>query len=208
MGIKEQGLLEYLEDNTRYADLMNGTIFHGKQVVKAEYLRDVQRKKRVFYRGKIREQNPDNLQKRNSSKDSDTKLMYLERERDMLRFHNKAGERFLLACEAQSRADYKMPVRKFTYDGIEYSNQIKGRKSRFPLVPIFHQVLYLGEERWLSGQTLQEMMDIPECVQSFTGILPDYRINLVDIHEQDPELFRTEWKDIFRLMGQSRKKKN
>lgn len=96
MGIKEQGLLEYLEDSTRYADLMNGTIFGGKQVVKPEYLRDIQRKKRIFYRVKSGEETPDHVQKRSSSDNSGTKLMYLERERDILRLHDKPGEKFFL----------------------------------------------------------------------------------------------------------------
>lgn len=34
----------------------------------------------------------------------------------------------------------------------------------------------------------------------------DYDICMIDIHEQNPELFHTEWKDIFQLMKHSRKK--
>ena len=41
---------------------------------------------------------------------------------------------------------------------------------------------------------------------SFSDRLPDYDICMIDIHEQDPELFHTEWKDIFQLMKHSRKK--
>ena len=50
------------------------------------------------------------------------------------------------------------------------------------------------------------MMDIPENVMSFSDRLPDYDICMIDIHEQNPELFHTEWKDIFQLMKHSRKK--
>lgn len=39
MGVKDQGFAEYAGDLVRYADLMNGTMFHGKQVVQAKYLR-------------------------------------------------------------------------------------------------------------------------------------------------------------------------
>lgn len=49
-------------------------------------------------------------------------------------------------------------------------------------------------------------MNIPEDVQEFEHLLPEYQIHVIDIHEQDPELFRTEWKDIFRLMAHSRRK--
>lgn len=38
------------------------------------------------------------------------------------------------------------------------------------------------------------------------GEKPEYRVHIADIHEQDPEAFHTEWKDIFHLMKYSRKK--
>ena len=47
MGVKDQGLQEYLKDNERFADFMNGTLFAGKQIVDPCYLKEVQRKKRV-----------------------------------------------------------------------------------------------------------------------------------------------------------------
>lgn len=242
MGVKDQGLQEYLKDNERFADFVNGTLFAGKQIVDPRYLKEVQRKKRVSYKQSI---SVINRQKKNGFKNSgeetvalekgkfetndfsgkNTKLMYLERERDFLRLYDKPGCKFLLACEAESRANYEMPVRCFTYDSIEYTDQLKAwkgipgpnwwnkvkrekkhRRLRRPLIPVFHQVLYLGETRWKSKQKLQEMMDIPKDVVDFSNKLPDYDICMIDIHDQDPELFHTEWRDIFRLMKHSRKK--
>ena len=203
MGVKDQGLQEYLKDNERFADFVNGTLFAGKQIVDPCYLKEVQRKKRVSYKQSIMAKN---IQKKNSSEkygeeeiarekgvfeeaefgDDSAKLMYLERERDFLRLHDKPGCRFLLACEVESGANYEMPVRCFTYDSIEYTDQLKEwkrksqqmfwgrgkrgkkrRRIRRPLLPVFHQVLYLGEKRWKSKLKLQEMMDIPENVMSF-----------------------------------------
>ena len=87
----------------------------------------------------------------------------------------------------------------------EYKTKEKDGTSH-PLIPIFNQILYLGENRWNSKHTLQEMMKIPETMEEFISVLPDYRVRIADIHEQDPERFHTEWKDIFRLMNHSRKK--
>ena len=50
MGVKDQGLQEYLKDNERFADFVNGTLFAGKQIVDPCYLKEVQRKKRVSYK--------------------------------------------------------------------------------------------------------------------------------------------------------------
>lgn len=205
MGIKDQGLLEYLKDASRYADLMNGTIFQGKQVVEAKYLKTMPRKKRLFFC-----KDPGETRENDSS---EPKIGCLERERDVLMLHDKVRCRFYLACEGEARPDYVMPVRCLTYDGVEYSQQIElethpGQKgvSR-PLIPVFHQVLYLGEKRWMSKHTLWEMMDIPMEMEEFRELLPNYQVHLTDIHDQNPELFRTEWKDIFQLMNHSRKSK-
>ena len=237
MGVKDQGLQEYLKDNERFADFVNGTLFAGKQIVDPRYLKEVQRKKSVSYELPIA---VNDIQKKNSSEkdgeeetaiekgdseDNCTRIMYLERERDFFRLHDKPGCRFLLACEAESGANYEMPVRCFTYDSIEYTDQLKEwkrksqqklwrrgrnqkkrRRIRRPLLPVFHQVLYLGKKKWRSKLKLQEMMDIPETVMSFSDKLPDYDICMIDIHEQNPELFHTEWRDIFQLMRHSREK--
>ena len=212
MGVKDQGLQEYLKDNERFADLVNGTLFAGKQIIKASYLKEVQRKKRVSCQLQTIGSNTHKIK---SSDENGVKFIYLERERDFLRLHDKPGCRVLLACEAESRANYEMPVRCFTYDGVEYTDQLKSRKrnrkrgkhrKRRPLVPVFHQVLYLGEERWQSKKKLQEMMEIPEEVGEFSSLLPEYDICMADIHEQNPQLFHTEWRDIFSLMSHSRKK--
>ena len=64
MGVKDQGLQEYLKDNERFADFVNGTLFAGKQIVDPCYLKEVQRKKRVSYKQSIMAKN---IQKKNSS---------------------------------------------------------------------------------------------------------------------------------------------
>ena len=145
MGVKDQGLQEYLRDNERFADFVNGTLFGGKQIIEASYLKEVQRKKRVSCQLQTIGSNTHKIK---SSDESNIKFMYLERERDFLRLHDKPGCKVLLACEVESRANYEMLVRCFTYDGVEYTDQLKSRKrnikkgkhrKRRPLVLVFHQ---------------------------------------------------------------------
>ncbi|MCI6005500.1 MAG: Rpn family recombination-promoting nuclease/putative transposase [Blautia sp.] len=132
----------------------------------------------------------------------------------MLNLHDHPTRRCYVACEGQSEPDYTMPVRKLTYDGVEYSDQILGKENKGkkqdgltrPLIPVFHLTLYMGEKQWISKHTLQQMMDIPDELIEFRDLLPDYHTYIVDIHEQDPELYRTEWKDVFSLMKYRRKK--
>ena len=224
-------MLEYVKDANRFADLVNGTMFCGKQVIDPQYLTNIQRKKRLllqnnFWKEAEAEQDSEEqedtkeeeqaFQQQNASSGTAI-LSYLERERDIIMLYEKQGEKCFIGCEGQTAADYCMPVRKLTYDGIEYSDQLdqlqrsqhktkeKSGITR-PLVPVFNEVLYLGESRWKSKHRLQEMMKIPESMREFINLLPEYRVNIADIHEQDPEAFHTEWKDIFHLMKYSRKK--
>lgn len=201
-GVKAQELNRYMEDPERYADFMNGTTFQGKQIVKAKYLRQCSRKKWLPTGGKKTVKNTEEKKK----------VQYLERERDVLMLHDEPGNCFYLACEGQTQADYTMPLRCFIYDTVEYNDQLERKEKEtyskhHPLLPVFHRVFYMGEKKWKSKHILREMMDIPEHMEAYSNQIADYRIFLTDIHEQDPELFRTEWKDIFRLMSYSRKKK-
>ena len=230
MGVKDQALLEYLKDANRFADLVNGTMFCGRQIVDPQYLTTIPRKKRLLlqnFSGKetgmeIISEKPEVTEEevqmvQQDASNGEVLPSFLERERDLMMLYEKQGEKCFIGCEGQTEADYCMPVRELTYDGIEYSDQLdqlhrckyitkeKSGVSR-PLAPVFSEVLYLGETRWNSKHRLQEMMNIPESMMDFKDLLPEYRVHIVDIHEQDPEVFHTEWKDIFRLMKHSRKK--
>ena len=224
MGVKDQALLEYLKDTKRFADLINGTMFDGRQIIDPQYLTEIQRKKRLLLQNfspkdaeTVLQQSNDTKEKTQMPQQDAVIPSFWERERDFLMLYEKQGEKCYIGCEGQTRADYCMPVRELTYDGIEYSNQLEQldcksntsknkRTVTRPLVPVFNLILYLGETRWNSKHRLQEMMNIPELMKDFTNLLPEYRLHIVDIHEQDPEMFHTEWKDIFRLMKHSRKK--
>ncbi|MFR5152710.1 MAG: hypothetical protein ACLTER_27100 [Ruminococcus sp.] len=91
-------------------------IYKRKTVLKNTAEEEIAREKGVFEEGEFG--------------DDSAKLMYLERERDFLRLHDKPGCRFLLACEVESGANYEMPVRCFTYDSIEYTDQLKEWKRK------------------------------------------------------------------------------
>ena len=165
--------MEYLKDTRRFADLINGTIFQGRQVVMPEYLREVQRKKRILLKTIPEKEGEDGRHLQKKKRDTIPKkkqkaaLECMERERDVMMVYEKPGEKCLFDCEGQSEADYTMPVRNLTYDGIEYSEQVKSQEYKTkekngtvrPLIPVFSQVLYLGENRWNSKHTLQEMMN-------------------------------------------------
>ena len=156
MGVKDQALLEYLKDTKRFADLVNGTMFGGRQIIDPQYLTEIQRKKRLLL------QNFSQKEAANVSEQPNAPS-FLERERDILMLYEKQGEKCYIGCEGQTTADYCMPVRELTYDGIEYSDQLQRNKSLTndksavarPLIAVFNEVLYLGETRWNSKHSIR-----------------------------------------------------
>ena len=98
--------------NASFAESCKWSLYlQESRFVDPRYLKEVQRKKRVSYKQPITAKN---IQKKNSSEkygeeeiarekgvfeeaefgDDSAKLMYLERERDFLRLHDKPGCRF------------------------------------------------------------------------------------------------------------------
>ena len=77
MRSKDIGLKAYLRDTARYADLWNGGVFKGKQMVKADELREI-----------------------NSVHSKSDKEAELERTEDLVMMQNYDGQKFaILALE-------------------------------------------------------------------------------------------------------------
>lgn len=119
MGKKDIGLKVYFQNAVRYADLWNGAVFRGKQIVKAEELQEV---------------TPVQFK-------SDKRAM-LERTGDMVMKQSYDGQKFvMLALENQEKIDYGMPVRVMLQEALEYDRQIREFKHfeyfRTELCPLF-----------------------------------------------------------------------
>lgn len=103
MGKMDVLLKSYLGDARRYADLWNGGLFCGRQIVKAEELEEI----------------PPILVHANQKE-------VLEKQRDLVMKQNGAGQRFaVFVVENQKTVDYRMPARVMLEEILEYSRQIK-----------------------------------------------------------------------------------
>lgn len=117
--IAEKTLESY---NDVFADIVNGLLFDGEQVVKEDELE---------------------AESENSMYKADGKLH--EQERDVAKYWKNGEIRIALyGLENQTIADPDMPLRVFSYDGAAYRNQLnmeKGQK-RYPVITL---VLYFGD---------------------------------------------------------------
>ena len=152
--ITEKILLSYADV---FADVVNGLLFKGEQVIKQEEL--VDQAPRAIYKadGKTREV-----------------------ERDVAKRWLKNNIR--IACigfENETKSDPYMPLRVFNYDGAEYRTQLLKENIEKPKYPVVTLVLYFGyKKRWNEPKSLHEAMDIPEKFKPFVA---DLKLNLFEI---------------------------
>lgn len=123
MGLENDVLLSYLEDNARFADLFNCFYFGGEQVVKP---RDLKEASEVYTlppegrggKGRKADRGRTAGKVRKKGKSG-------QRIRDIKRHLESGGCLKVLALEAQSDINYYMPWRIMEYDCMEYGRQIR-----------------------------------------------------------------------------------
>ena len=155
MGEKDAAEKTLESYNDVFADIVNGLLFNGKQVVKENELK---------------------AESENSIYKADGKLH--EQERDVAKYWKNGEIRIALyGLENQTSIDSDMPIRVLSYDGAAYRNQLNLEKEqkRYPVITL---VLYFGDARWKKPVTLFECLNIPEKLKPFVN---DYKINLFEI---------------------------
>ncbi len=166
-----------------FADIINGTVFEGRQVVLPEELENAQTVSQLKIADGIHEQ-----------------------ERDVAKKWLKHGVTIaFIGLEDQSGSDCEMPFRVIGYDGASYKEQIVRRRAARknkepvpPFYPVLTLVLYFGSEHWSGPKTLKECLPkgIPEEIKN---LIPDYKIHVVEAaFFTDEELSR--FKSDFRIL--------
>lgn len=197
MGKKDLWQSDYFDDKTRFADLFNGVLFHGKEIIKSTELDDV-----------------DSTIVHHFQNQSPVKIIC-----DKVRKWN--GQYLsVLILENQSYIDYGMVLRVIREESATYETQRKhffreakrkkykftsheflsGMKKDQKFTPVITLILYLGtEQKWEGAKTLYELLDIDDVLKPF---VMNYRLNIFDYHEQeDFSVFKTENRLLFELLS-------
>ena len=139
-----------------FADIVNGLLFKGKQVIHEYALTDAQPSSMYKSDGNIHEQ-----------------------ERDVAKYWNKASEGVcvriaFLGLENQSKYEKRMPLRVIGYDGTAYRAQLL-EDNCYPVITL---VLYFGNDRWGKNLSLYDVIAVPEVFRPFVN---DYKINVLSV---------------------------
>ena len=171
MGQKDITQKNFEAYNDVFSDIVNGTLFDGKEVIKPEALVDAVAK---------------------SQYKADDNVIH-EQERDVAKYwtdENCYIRLALLGVENQLAIDMDMPLRVIGYDGSSYRDEMnqdeivideetgkkhKIRHKRYPVVTI---VLYFGKVPWKKPLSLHDVLEISDDLKPFVN---DYKINLIDV---------------------------
>ncbi len=204
MGKKDITLKDYFSDRRRYADLLNGSIFCGQQIIRAEELQDT-----------------DTVQSKSDN------YAVLERTNDIAMKQTKDGSIFAVWVVAnQEKVDYSMPVRVMLQESLAYDRQIKdikrknrqqdkentfvdsgeflsGIKKEDRLYPVITLVVYWGEEKWQGAKSLHDMICFGEdkiFADALKTLVPEYPLHFLNLSEvHDYQNFHSEIRLLFEL---------
>ena len=140
-----------------FADIVNGLLFKGEQVVREAALMDAQPFSMYKVDGNLHEQ-----------------------ERDVAKYWNGLSTSGVnvriafLGMENQTIYDKDMPLRVIGYDGAAYRAELS-QKDRYPVLTL---ILYFGDEKWRKNRALFDAITVPEELKPY---ISDYKINVFEI---------------------------
>lgn len=215
MGEADVSLKNWLKNKRRFADLFNGVVFGGRQVVKPEDLEEINSESDIIishygYDEEISEEitPPKPVQRYHDS---------------IMRWH-KEIDLAVLTVENQLDINYAMPVREMVYDGLAYADQLRnvwnGLRdeekngidtaeffSRFrkqdKIYPVISVVVYYGENAWDGAVELYDMFKIQdeEIKSILLEYVPNHRINLLDVSRiEDVTKFKSDLQFMFGVL--------
>ena len=190
MGKADTAVKIWLNDNERFSDLFNGTVFEGEQIILPDELEDLDRETDILVTDK---------QGRDRG---------IQRHRDLVKRWRRKVDLAVLACENQDRVHYAMPVRGMFQDGLFYTDQIRSlwrqkKKAAVPpsakhltaeeylsrfrktdkIYPILNLIFYYDLKKWDGAVELYDMFQMNAELRKKTLLkkyVPNYRINIVD----------------------------
>lgn len=198
-------IYEALQEPKIFADLFNGSLFDGQQLIREDMLEEENEK------GLVKAQ--DNH--------GNPAIIYRVRDNSKKGYFLENRLKVILAVENQRSVHYGMPVRNMMYDAIAYTKEAKalerknrkelslkegkeflsGLKKEDRLSSLLTLVFYYGEDQdWDGPTSLHEMLQIPKDLESWKKYIPDYKINLVTSRTVKKENFHTGLREVFELL--------
>jgi hypothetical protein len=175
MGRTDMVINSFFEDEKRFANVINQTIFQGKEIIDYRKLGSMEGKSHIYG-------------EEDTSRDVVKKL-----------YDNKTIIA-IIALENQQNIHYAMPLRGMTYDSQSYEAQrrkiARGHAKRKDLqgsewigkfskedklAPVITLIIYYGVQEWDGPTQLHDMLDISKEIKPFLSLIANYQLNLLEV---------------------------
>lgn len=190
--------IEFFRDFRRVADLINGVIFHGKQIVRE---------------CDLQEQNPilHDISKK------DNRVSAVENTLDLSVMVTVGKAKFMLMLQGQTIEHYVMPVRASHERGTDYYNQWKklqkkhnevgdlkkgeeylsGAKKRDKFYPVLHIVVYFGKKHWKAARKMEDLFWIERFPEELKKLFTEKPLLIFEMrHFPNEEWFKTDLRQV------------
>lgn len=191
--------IRYLSDNERCADLINGVVFRGRQVVRGDDFQEMDSQTglwKVLPARRIRKAG--------------------KKYRDLVRKVAMGVNFTVIGVENQDKVHYLMPLRTMGYDAAEYERQaayirkkvrrdssssdaefLSGFKKTSRLYPCVTLVMFYGKD-WDGSRDLHGLLDFTDIPEELRGFVGNYQMHLIEVRKfQDTGVFCTDLKQVF-----------
>lgn len=191
----------YFYDPERFADLINGVVCSGRQILSPEDLSDMDSQTGQFNA---------------TAGQGERQKKLKDRHRDMIRKAAFGVNFIVIGIENQEAVNYLMPLRCMSYDAEEYERQavligkqikqrnditeaefLSGFAKDSRLSPCITVVLYYGE-KWDGATELRGIIDFSGIPEELKDKVNNYKIFLCEVRKfRDTDVFQTDVRQVF-----------
>jgi len=181
IGTKDIATKELLNINRIFADILNGYVYKGQQVIKPEALEDF---------------------RTHESYQSDAGVLH-NQNRDVAKLYKDemSIQLAIAGLEHQTSIDRLMPIRIIGYDGASYRQQLTGEWKDGHPIPVITFILYFGiEKKWDMDLSLQDILPIPKA---FRKHFQNYGINVINVAwltDEQIDCFQSDFKILAKVL--------
>lgn len=210
MGTRDVTKNEYLDTRERVEDLLNGFVYHGKEFVRPEHVKQIKNVLSRAERQKCSQRNGKN----NKEKIIQTVTVDVIRE---VEHDLKAMRAVIVMLENQTDIHYAMPIRALNLEAIAYHTQwrqaakvhsvkkdlrgaeyLSGFAKDEKVKPVLLIVLYWGQEPWDGPRNLKDMIDFGDYPEELRELIIDYPLHLIEVRQYErTSEFKTDLKYVF-----------
>ena len=198
MGKEDIQTTDYFEDNVFFADIANGFLFDGRQVIDPQKLEEANKELLLAETKKGNKAIRDNVKKYYGN----TLLcIYVLEHQQHIDYHMVLRNMLAEALEYDRQWKEKKKLHKEQKDLDSSHELVSGMKKEERFTPVVTMVVYYGEDKWDAATCLHELLEFGGLDENLKQYVENYHIHVFDYHDYENfTMFKTELNQIFSFL--------